>query len=181
MATSVVVLAPTEAIAQRTIDRLRLAGMRGRKLTAPLPDPGPRGDHDLGERAIVPVAALAGVLMGGMLGGGLAWFMGTGMVPFPVIGYVAAADPIQAAHSGAALAAIAGGIAGALVGLGSSGLRSARTDGASRGGRILIAVEAVDATAMARIADIVADEGEGGPGGKHGGQPVDDAHEGAAA
>ena len=88
------------------------------------------------------------------MGGTLGWLGGAGSLAIPGIGPFIAAGPIMAALGGAALGATAGGLTGALVGMGIPELEAKRYEGKIVGGNILISVHAEDSEDKPRAKEI---------------------------
>jgi hypothetical protein len=93
-----------------------------------------------------PEGATAGAAAGGIIGGLAGWMLSIGALAIPGAGPFVAAGPIFAALSGAAVAATAGSLAGALIGYGVPEYEAKLYAGKLDSGHILIGVHAVNAT-----------------------------------
>ncbi|GAB2561893.1 hypothetical protein ISP15_10020 [Dyella jejuensis] len=134
-------LEQTEAI----VDDLKRAGFGSDEISALLPDQ--RGTRDFAHEhnTKAPEGATAGGVAGLGVGAAVGWLAGAGALAIPGLGPLIAAGPILAALSGAALGTTAGGIIGALVGMGVPEFEAKRFDGKLRQGGMLISVHAQDA------------------------------------
>jgi hypothetical protein len=159
MATSVVTLAPSDAIAHKIVDRIRIEGIPSNSVSVLFPDKSTTKDFAHEKHTKAPEGATAGVTTGGVLGGALGWLVGIGSLAIPGVGPFIAAGPILAALSGAAIGATVGGITGTLIGLGFPEFEAKRYEGKIKDGRILISVEASDGKAVSLIKDIFKQEG----------------------
>jgi hypothetical protein len=119
---------------------LKRAGFGNQEISALLPDL--RGTRDFayehGTKA--PEGATTGGVAGLGIGAALGWLAGIGALSIPGVGPFIAAGPIMAALSGAALGTTAGGIIGALVGMGIPEFEARRFDGKIRQGSMLVSV-----------------------------------------
>ena len=84
----------------------------------------------------------------------LGWLAGIGTLAIPGIGPFIAAGPIMAALGGAAIGSAAGGIIGALVGVGIPEYEAKRYEGKVRAGSVLISVHAVDSREIDRAKNL---------------------------
>src|SRR5690348_5328034 len=99
-------------------DNLRAAGFAPDDISVLLPDKEGTRDFAHEHHTKAPEGATAGATAGALLGGALGWLVGIGSLAIPGLGPFIAAGPIMAALAGAAGLGAAGGIAGALIGLG---------------------------------------------------------------
>ena len=84
----------------------------------------------------------------------LGWLVGVGSLAIPGVGPFIAAGPIMAALSGAAIVGTAGGLIGALVGMGIPEYEAKRYEARLREGRILISVHSEDRDQTKRAKEI---------------------------
>jgi hypothetical protein len=129
-------LEQTEAI----VADLRRAGFGNQEISALLPDLRSTRDFAYEHGTKAPEGATTGGVAGLGLGAALGWLAGIGALSIPGIGPFIAAGPIMAALSGAALGTTAGGIIGALVGMGIPEFEARRFDGKIRQGGMLVSV-----------------------------------------
>ena len=99
--------------------------------------------------------AAAGAASGAIIGGAFGWLAGIGMLAIPGIGPFAAAGPIAAFLSVAFLGAAAGGLAGALVGMGIPEFPAPRYEERIKGGCILLSVHTHDGRWIAKAKTIL--------------------------
>ncbi len=159
MATSVYCIAQDDSTALTIVDQLRAAGFGGNDVSVLYPDTSTTKDfaHEMHTKA--PEGATTGASSGGILGGALGWLVGIGTLAIPGVGPFIAAGPILAALSGAAIGATAGGVVGGLIGAGIPEVEAKRYEAKLRDGRILISVNATDATQVSSAKQIFKDAG----------------------
>lgn len=140
----------TEAI----VSDLKRAGFASQEISALLPDL--RGSRDFayehGTKA--PEGATTGGVAGLGVGAALGWLAGIGALSIPGAGPFIAAGPIMTALSGAALGTTAGGIIGALIGMGIPEFEAKRFDGKIRQGCMLVSVHVDNANQRNAARDI---------------------------
>ncbi|NLE86123.1 MAG: DUF3341 domain-containing protein [Myxococcales bacterium] len=143
-AQSVIAVVPSQNAAEQAVTQLKEAGVSPEEISALFPDK--RGAHDfaLEHHTKAPEGALAGVGVGGVLGGTLGALAGIGALAIPGVGPLIAAGPILATLSGAAAGATVGGVAGALVGLGMPEFEAKQYEGKLKEGNILLSVHVDD-------------------------------------
>jgi hypothetical protein len=90
-----------------------------------------------------------------VLGGIAGWLVGIGTLAIPGLGPFVAAGPIMAALSGATVGAAAGGLTGALVGMGMPEYEAKRYEERLRGGNVLISLHTADRERIRRAKDIL--------------------------
>lgn len=144
MSTSVFCIAPTRAVADAIVTRLKSYGFPNNDISVLFPDKSSTHDfaHEMNTKAPEGVAVGAGA--GGVVGGTLGLLAGIGLLAIPGVGPFIAAGPIMAALSGIAVGATLGGIAGALVGMGIPEVEAKRYEGKVKDGNILISVHAAN-------------------------------------
>lgn len=144
---TVIGVVPSQRAAEQAVARLQEVGVPPGEISALFPDK--RGSHDfaLEQHTKAPEGALAGVGVGGVLGGTLGALAGIGALAIPGVGPLIAAGPILATLSGAAAGATVGGVAGALVGLGVPEFEAKQYEGKLKEGNILLSVHVNDRTA----------------------------------
>jgi hypothetical protein len=144
MKASVYCTAKTLNQAESIIESLKVAGFSNNDISALLPDK--RGTKDFAHEhnTKAPEGATAGGVAGLGVGAALGWLAGIGALAIPGVGPFIAAGPIMAALGGAAVGTAAGGVVGALVGMGIPEFEAKRFDAKIREGNILISVHTED-------------------------------------
>jgi hypothetical protein len=144
MKASVYCTTKTLAQAEQIIAELKGSGFSNNDISALLPDK--RGTKDFAHEhnTKAPEGATTGGVAGLGIGAGLGWLAGIGALAIPGVGPFIAAGPIMAALGGAAVGSAAGGIIGALVGMGIPEFEAKRYDAKIREGNILISVHTED-------------------------------------
>lgn len=144
MKASVYCITKTLTQADVIIAALKNAGFSNNDISALLPDK--RGTKDFAHEhnTKAPEGAAAGGVAGLGVGAAVGWLAGIGTLAIPAVGPFIAAGPIMAALSGAAIGTAAGGIIGALVGMGIPEFEAKRYDAKIREGNILISVHTED-------------------------------------
>lgn len=138
MSTTVFCIAPSEAIANNIVTRLKSAGFSDNDISVLFPDKSSTRDFAHEKNTKAPEGATAGAGAGGVVGGTLGLLAGIGLLAIPGVGPFIAAGPIMAALSGMAVGATVGGITGALIGMGIPELEAKRYEGKVKDGNILI-------------------------------------------
>lgn len=144
MKASVYCTTKTLGQAETIVDELKLAGFTNNDISALLPDK--RGTKDFAHEhnTKAPEGATAGGVAGLGVGAALGWLAGIGSLAIPGVGPFIAAGPIMAALGGAAVGTAAGGVIGALVGMGIPEFEAKRYDDKIKTGNILISVHTED-------------------------------------
>ena len=144
MNASVYCTTKTTEQAENIVLELKQAGFTSDDISALLPDK--RGTKDFAHEhsTKAPEGATTGGAAGLGVGAAVGWLAGIGALAIPGVGPFIAAGPIMAALGGAAVGTAAGGIIGALVGLGIPEFEAKRYDAKIREGNILISVHAED-------------------------------------
>lgn len=144
MKASVYCIARTVEQAEIIVLELKESGFNADAISALLPDK--RGTKDFAHEhsTKAPEGATTGGIAGLGIGAALGWLAGIGALAIPGLGPFIAAGPIMAALGGAAVGTAAGGIVGALVGMGIPELEAKRYDEKIRGGNILLSVHTED-------------------------------------
>jgi hypothetical protein len=144
MNASVYCTAKTVEQAESIVLQLKQTGFTSDDVSVLLPDK--RGSMDFAHEhnTKAPEGATAGGIAGLGVGAAVGWLAGVGALAIPGIGPFIAAGPIMAALSAAAVGTAAGGIIGALVGLGIPEFEAKRYDAKIREGNILISVHTED-------------------------------------
>ena len=144
MKASVYCTTRTVAQAENIIAGLKSAGFSNNDISALLPDK--RGTRDFAHEhnTKTPEGAATGGVAGLGVGAGIGWLAGIGALAIPGVGPFIAAGPIMAALGGAAVGSAAGGVIGALVGMGIPEFEAKRYDTKIREGNILISVHTED-------------------------------------
>jgi len=144
MKASVFCIAKTVEQAESIVLELKNLGFLSDDISALLPDK--RGTKDFAHEhnTKAPEGATTGGVAGLGVGAAVGWLAGIGALAIPGVGPLIAAGPIMAALGGAAIGTAAGGIIGALVGLGIPEFEAKRYDAKIREGNILISVHTED-------------------------------------
>lgn len=140
MKTAIYCIATNRVQAENIVDNLKLSGFPSGDISVLFPDQTGTRDFAHEQNTKLPEGAAAGGAAGMGVGAILGWLTGIGTLAIPGVGPFIAAGPIMAALSGAALVGAAGGIIGAMVGLGIPEYEAKLYDGKIRGGNILISV-----------------------------------------
>jgi hypothetical protein len=140
MKNAVYCIARNRLQAESIVDGLKASGFSNDSISVLLPDTS--GTHDFAheQNTKLPEGATAGGVAGLGVGAILGWLAGIGTLAIPGIGPFIAAGPIMAALGGAAIGTAAGGVIGALVGMGIPEYEAKLYDGKIRGGNALISV-----------------------------------------
>ena len=140
MKNAVYCIAQSRAQAETIVDGLRAAGFSSSEISVLLPDKSGTRDFAHEQNTKMPEGAATGGIAGMGVGAILGWLAGVGSLAIPGVGPFIAAGPIMAALGGAAVAGAAGGIIGALVGMGIPEYEAKLYDGKIRNGNVLISV-----------------------------------------
>ncbi len=146
MNASVYCIAKTREQAESIVDDLKRAGFRNNEISALLPDKHGTKDFAHEHNTKAPEGATTGGVAGLGVGAAVGWLAGIGALAIPGVGPLIAAGPIMAALGGAAVGTAAGGIIGALVGMGIPEFEAKRYDAKIREGNILLSVHTEDGT-----------------------------------
>lgn len=144
MSTSVFCIAPSVAVANNIVARLKSAGFSDNDISVLFPDKNSTRDFAHEKNTKAPEGATVGAGAGGAVGGTLGLLAGIGLLAIPGVGPFIAAGPIMASLSGIAVGAAVGGITGALIGMGIPEIEAKRYEGKVKDGNILISVHADD-------------------------------------
>lgn len=144
MKASVYCIAQTVEQADAIVLELQQQGFTADSISALLPDK--RGTKDFAHEhhTKAPEGATTGGVAGLGVGAAVGWLAGIGALAIPGLGPFIAAGPIMAALGGAAVGTAAGGVIGALVGMGIPEIEAKRYDDKIRGGNILLSVHTED-------------------------------------
>jgi len=159
MKASVYCITKTLTQAEIIIAALKNAGFGNNDISALLPDK--RGTKDFAHEhnTKAPEGAATGGAAGLGVGAAVGWLAGIGVLAIPGVGPFIAAGPIMAALGGAAIGTAAGGIIGALVGMGIPEFEAKRYDAKIREGNILISVHTEDSKQRDVAKDIFKNNG----------------------
>lgn len=140
--------------AEAIVFDLKSAGFTSDDISALLPDK--RGTKDFAHEhnTKAPEGATTGGVAGLGVGAALGWLAGIGALAIPGVGPFIAAGPIMAALGGAAVGTAAGGVIGALVGMGIPEFEAKRYDAKVREGNVLISVHVEDSKQKDAAKDI---------------------------
>ncbi|MEO7323963.1 MAG: hypothetical protein ABIW82_03965 [Dokdonella sp.] len=144
MKASVYCTTKTVAQAENIVSALKVAGFSSDSISALLPDKRTTKDFAHEHNTKAPEGATAGGVAGLGVGAAVGWLAGIGALAIPGVGPFIAAGPIMAALGGAAVGTAAGGVIGALVGMGIPEFEAKRYDAKIREGNILISVHTED-------------------------------------
>lgn len=144
MKASVYCTTKTVAQAENIVSALKSAGFSSDAISALLPDKRTTKDFAHEHNTKAPEGATAGGVAGLGVGAAVGWLAGIGALAIPGVGPFIAAGPIMAALGGAAVGTAAGGLIGALVGMGIPEFEAKRYDAKIREGNILISVHTED-------------------------------------
>lgn len=136
-------------------EALRAAGFRDSEISLVMANEDGSGDLTVEGNTKAPEGAATGAGSGMLLGGALGWAAGIGALAIPGLGPFIAAGPIMAALGGAAIGSAAGGLTGALVGLGFSEYEAKEYEGYLRDGRALVSVRVSTSEEVDRAKDIL--------------------------
>jgi hypothetical protein len=154
MSHAVFCLAPSEAVANKIVARLKAAGFNDNDISVLFPDKSTTRDFAHQKNTKAPEGAIAGAGAGGVVGGTLGLLAGIGLLAIPGVGPFIAAGPIMASLSGIAVGAAVGGITGALVGMSVPEIEAKRYEGKVKDGNILISVHTDDSDEVDRAKEI---------------------------
>jgi hypothetical protein len=154
MSHAVFCIAPTHAVANDIVSRLKNAGFSDNDISVLLPDKSGTRDFAHEKNTKAPEGTAIGAGAGGVVGGTLGLLAGIGLLAIPGVGPFIAAGPIMAALSGIAIGAAAGGITGALVGMGIPEIEAKRYEGKVKDGNILISAHSENAEQTKKAKDI---------------------------
>ncbi len=154
MSTAVFCIAPSESIAHDVVSRLKSSGFADNDISVLFPDKTSTRDFAHEKNTKAPEGATIGAGSGGIVGGTLGLLAGIGLLAIPGLGPFIAAGPIMAALGGIAVGATAGGIAGALIGMGIPELEAKRYEGKIKDGNILISAHANSSARVTIAKDI---------------------------
>lgn len=159
MKRSVYCIAKSVEQAEVIVDKLRISGFSSNDISVLFPDKSGTKDFAHEHNTKAPEGATAGGVAGMSIGAILGWVAGIGAIAIPGVGPFIAAGPIVAALSGAAIVGAAGGILGALVGVGIPEFEAKRYEEKIRSGNILISVHTEDSDERGRAKDIFKENG----------------------
>ena len=159
MKRSVYCIARTVEQAETIVEHLRVGGFSNNDISVLFPDKSGTKDFAHEHNTKAPEGATTGGVAGMGIGAILGWVAGIGAIAIPGVGPFIAAGPIVAALSGAAIVGAAGGILGALVGLGIPEFEAKRYEEKIRSGNILISVHTEDSAQRSRAKDIFKEVG----------------------
>jgi hypothetical protein len=126
--------------AESIVAGLKESGFPNDAISVLLPDTSGTRDFAHEQNTKLPEGTATGGVAGLGIGAILGWLAGIGTLAIPGVGPFIAAGPIMAALGGAAIGTAAGGIIGALVGMGIPEYEAKLYDGKIRGGNTLISV-----------------------------------------
>lgn len=136
------------------VNQLKSAGFSSNDISVLLPDKNTSKDFAYEKHTKAPEGASIGGTVGIGVGAVLGWLVGIGSLAIPGVGPFIAAGPIMAALSVAAVGAAAGGLTGALIGMGIPEYEAKRYEGKIKGGCVLISVHAANSDAIDQAKEI---------------------------
>jgi hypothetical protein len=139
------------------VTELKKAGFSSDDISVLLPEKNTSKDFAYEKHTKAPEGASVGGTVGLGVGAVLGWLVGIGSLAIPGVGAFIAAGPILTALSVAALGAAAGGLTGALIGMGVPEYEAKRYDGKIKGGCVLISVHAANSAAIDQAKQIFED------------------------
>ena len=154
MKKSVMCIVQNQTQANSIVGNLQNAGFSSNDISVLFPDRQGSKDFAHEHNTKAPEGAVAGVGVGGALGGTIGLLAGIGALAIPGLGPFIAAGPLLAALDGAAAGATVGGIAGALIGLGIPEIEAKRYEGKIKSGNILISVHTAKSDEQKRAEEI---------------------------
>lgn len=158
MASAIFCTAKNYEHACRITDRLKAAGFTNRDISVLMPDPAGTKEFAVHNQTKAPEGAAAGAGTGAAVGAGLGWLAGIGSLAIPGLGPLIAAGPIMGALTGAAVVGTAGGITGALVGMGIPEYEAQKYHERVKGGYALISVHSENANTTKSAKEIFTQE-----------------------
>ena len=154
MKKSVMCIVQNQTQANSIVSNLQNAGFSSNDISVLFPDRQGSKDFAHEHNTKAPEGAVAGVGVGGALGGTIGLLAGIGALAIPGLGPFIAAGPLLAAFSGAAAGATVGGITGALIGLGIPEIEAKRYEGKIKSGNILISLHTAKSDEQKRAEEI---------------------------
>jgi len=159
MKEAVICIVPTVIQADGIATMLSESGFLPDDISVLLPDQGLVKDFGHKNATKAPEGAVAGASTGAVLGGTLGLLAGIGTIALPGLGAFIAAGPVMALLSGVAIGGSAGGIAGALIGLGFPEYEAKQYESKLRDGNILLSVHTETGDEARRAEKIMKDAG----------------------
>jgi phosphohistidine swiveling domain-containing protein len=152
-------LANSEDQAVSIVNQLKGAGFSDNDISVLFPDKTRTRHFAHLQHTRAPEGAAAGGSGGLVIGGALGWLLGIGTLPIPGIGPFLAAGPIMVALAGAGIGAAAGGLTGALVGMGMRLYEARPYEEKMKNGNILVSVHTEDEIERDRVKEIFKNAG----------------------
>jgi hypothetical protein len=146
--------------AEGGVESLLRAGFREADISVLLADNVGTKDFAHEKHTKAPEGAATGASAGVLIGGTLGLLAGIGAIGIPGLGPFIAAGPIMAALAGAGSVGVAGGLLGAVIGLGIPEFEAKRYEGLIKEGRTLLSVHCDDGDWVSRAKDAL--KGVGG-------------------
>src|SRR5688572_25582008 len=154
MSKAVFCLARDREHASGIVDQLKAAGFSNQDISVLMSEKRSSRDFAHEKETKAPEGAVTGAVTVGALGGVLGWLAGIGALSIPGVGPFIAAGPIMAALSGSAIGAAAGGLTGALIGLGIPEYEAKRYEASLKEGKVLVSVHSDNAEETRRAKEI---------------------------
>lgn len=144
-----------QATAEAAVDQLFAGGFSNDDVSVLMSDV--RGSRDFAaeKNTKAPEGTVAGVSVGGAVGGTLGLLAGIGALAIPGVGPLIAAGPIMGALAGLGVGGTVGGLVGALVGVGIPEYEAQRYEGRVKEGGILVSVHCDSSEQISRAKDIL--------------------------
>ena len=143
------------------LQALRSASFRSTDISVLMPENAGTKDFVHRKDTKAPEGATTGAASGAVLGGILGWLAGIGALAIPGLGPFIAVGPIMGMLAGAGAAGVAGGIVGALVGMGIPEYEAKRYEGRVKEGGILLSVHCDSTEWVKRAKKILEETGAG--------------------
>jgi hypothetical protein len=156
---AIIGIVETQVQAENVVGRLQAAGFGTKDISVLFPDAKGTTTFAHEQNTKAPEGAVAGVSVGGVIGGTLGVLAGIGALAIPGLGPFIAAGPIMAGLSGIAAGAAVGGLTGALVGMGVPELEAKMYEGQLKEGNILMSVHTDTSDERAKAENIMKEAG----------------------
>ena len=132
------------ASVDNAIEVLKGAGFRKTDISVMAPQNEGAKEFAVERASRAPEGAVAGAVLGAAIGGALGWLGGAGVIGLPFFTHLATAGSVVAALAGLGIGDVAGGLAGAILGLSVPEYVVRRYEGRTLKGGILLSVHCDD-------------------------------------
>lgn len=154
MSKALLCIATTHNQAERITHSLKSAGFNHDDISVLLADNAETSEFAREQDTRAPEGAAVGASAGGVLGGSVGWMVGIGALAIPGAGPFLAAGPMLTALGGLLVGATAGGLGGALAGVGIPDADAKQYEGRLRAGNILLSVHTDNSDEATRVREI---------------------------